>query len=87
MTAGLSPLECARKELEEEAGVSEDISRRLKMVDALTYAYFEEDSISREAEFVFDIKLPEDFKPENKDGEVDQFYFMNLEQVILTRLY
>lgn len=81
LTAGLTPLECAQKELEEEAGVSAEIARRIKMVDVITYAYYKEDSVSRECEFVFDIKLPVDFKPKNMDGEVGEFYLMNVDEV------
>ena len=51
------------------------------MVDAITYAYSGENTINREAEFVFDIKLPADFKPVNCDGEVDSFYLMSIEEV------
>lgn len=55
----------------------------IKPVDAITYAYEEEndEGVCIEGEFVFDIKLPEDFVPKNTDGEVGEFYLMNIEQV------
>lgn len=37
-----------------------------------------------EGEFIFDIKLPIDFEPANKDGEVECFYLMNINQVWLS---
>lgn len=81
LTAGLSLIECAKKEMEEEAGVSEEIASRIKMVDAITYAYASDYCVNPEAEFIFDIKLPIDFKPVNQDGEVEEFYLMDIDQV------
>lgn len=81
LTAGLSVLECAKKELEEEAGLSKELAVNIKSVDAITYAYEKDEEICYEGEFVFDIKLPHEFKPENKDGEVEEFYLMTVDQV------
>jgi isopentenyldiphosphate isomerase len=67
--------------LEEEAGVGHEISSKIKMVDAITYAYSKNEYVHQEAEFVFDIKLPVDFKPVNTDGEVGEFYLMDVEEV------
>lgn len=84
LTAGLSVLECAKKELQEEAGLSEDLAHFIRPVDAITYAYEEElgEGVCIEGEFVFDIKLPVDFVPVNTDGEVQAFYLMDIEQVL-----
>jgi len=51
------------------------------------YAYSKENSINRETEFVFDIKLPVDYKPVNTDGEVDSFYLMNIDEVCLFEFF
>jgi 8-oxo-dGTP pyrophosphatase MutT (NUDIX family) len=76
----LSLLECAKKELEEEAGISSFSD--LKSVNAISYAYINKyKHVNNEAEFCFDIKLPVDFVPKNNDGEVDNFYLMNIEEV------
>ncbi len=85
LTAGLSLHECAIKELEEEAGLEDkEATKKLKQVDAVSYAYWGKDkkSVRMEGEFVFDIKLPKDFVPSNNDGEVECFYLMNVKQVI-----
>ena len=82
LTAGYTLFDCAKKELEEEAGVSENMTRNLKQVDAISYAYCKKGTVSREGEFVFDIKLKPDFVPKNTDGEVECFYLMNVNQVI-----
>ncbi len=73
--------ECASKELQEEAGLSEEMSRQVRAVDAITYANELEEGVNVEGEFVFDIKLPADFVPRNMDGEVEAFYLMDVEQV------
>jgi len=85
LTAGLKLIECAKKELEEEAGVTEELAKLIKPVDGITYAYEEEneEGVCIEGEFVFDILLPSDFIPTNTDGEVDSFYLMNVEQVMI----
>ena len=76
-------MECAKKELQEEAGLSEELASTIIPVDAISYAYEEEgEGICIEADFVFDIKLPNDFQPINTDGEVESFYLMSIDQVI-----
>ena len=68
--------------MEEEAGVGPELSSNLKSVNAISYAYINKyQHISNEAEFCFDIKLPPDFVPKNNDGEVGEFYLMDIDQV------
>lgn len=50
-------------------------------MDAITYCQRRINEINREAEFVFDLKLPVDFKPNNQDGEVECFYLMSIDEV------
>lgn len=57
------------------------MSLGIKAVDAITYVNELEEGVSFEGEFVFDIKLPDDFVPHNTDGEVEEFYLMDIEQV------
>ena len=73
--------ECAVKELQEEANLSGDLIKNLKQVDAISYAYDRSDGVWPEGEFVFDIKLPVDFVPQNSDGEVECFYLMSIDEV------
>jgi isopentenyldiphosphate isomerase len=86
LTSGLTTRECAIKELEEEAGVSKELASTLKSVDAITYAYVGSQGVKNETEFVFDLKLPEDFKPFPRDGEVECFYLMSIDEVIFRNL-
>lgn len=80
LTAGLSPSECAIKELEEEAGCVGEAAAKLKPVSTLSYAYLKE-GVAMEAQFIFDLKLPVNFVPKPTDGEVEQFYLMGVEEV------
>ncbi len=78
----MSLIDCAKKELQEEAGLTEEMASNIKPVDAISYAYEDQDEgICIEADFVFDIKLPNDFVPQNTDGEVECFYLMSVKQV------
>lgn len=75
-------MECAIKELEEEAGVSKELASKIKSVDAISYAFIGTNGVKNETEFVFDLKLPLDFTPFPKDGEVECFYLMDVNEVI-----
>lgn len=82
LTSGLSIQECAKKELDEECGIMDDkLLLKLKLTDVVNYAQQCDDGLYREALFVFDLKLPFDFKPQNKDGEVESFFFMSIAEV------
>lgn len=80
LTSGLGVVECAIKELEEECCLSSDLAKNLRQVDAITYANITEHGITRECEFVFDLKLPESFQPKVGDNEVEQFYLMTIDE-------
>ena len=61
-----------------------EIALKLKPVDAVSYAYFDQSGILFETQFVFDLKLPLDFIPMNIDSEVECFYLMRIDEVCLT---
>lgn len=46
-----------------------------------SYCYVDERGINAETQYVFDVELPPDFEPKNADGEMQNFYAYNLEQV------
>jgi len=81
---GISPLENVVKECKEEAGISEALSReRAQAASAVSYTYNERDGqINRSVLFCYDIQLPPDFIPKPVDGEVDEFFLKNLNDVI-----
>ncbi len=74
--------------MQEEAGLTEEMTLNLKPVDAISYAYQEENKgICIEADFVFDLKIPNNFEPKNTDGEVECFYLMDIQQVFIIHNY
>ncbi|XP_021741573.1 nudix hydrolase 20, chloroplastic-like [Chenopodium quinoa] len=61
------------KECEEEAGISISISKKVEPVGAVSYMDINGDRLKRDVLFCYDLKLPEDFVPDNNDGEVESF--------------
>ena len=66
--------------------MSGELIKNLEQVDAVSYAYDRSDGVWPEGEFVFDIKLPADFVPQNTDGEVECFYLMSIDEVSATSI-
>lgn len=46
-----------------------------------SYTYEDEDGVSSECSFIFDLELPPTFKPSAGDGEVQKFYLLPIEKV------
>lgn len=91
--AGISLIENLIKESAEEANIPEEISKQAKLVSELNYLgknklkKSPKDSVNNmlgmnsDTLFNYDLWLPEDFVPENTDGEVDEFMLMSLEEM------
>ncbi|QZA78990.1 DUF4743 domain-containing protein [Deefgea tanakiae] len=67
-------LDCAIRELKEEAGVTRDVAKRIEFVETIHIQRNESDGTHNEILYCFDLALPEDFVPCNQDGEVATFY-------------
>ncbi|KAG2718558.1 hypothetical protein I3760_03G225600 [Carya illinoinensis] len=61
------------KECEEEAGIPRSIANEAIPVGAVSYMDIDGYRYKRDVLFCYDLKLPESFRPENQDGEVDSF--------------
>lgn len=70
------------KEAEEEAGIPASLIERAVPVGAITYLMENEIGIRDGVLFVYDLELPADFRPQNRDGEVVDFQLMPAERVI-----
>ncbi|KAK3780849.1 hypothetical protein RRG08_059490 [Elysia crispata] len=81
LPAGMGVLECARKECQEEASVSDKLLERLKPVGCISYFYEDERGLQPESQFVFDLELPEDFTPVNADGEMGSFQLLSMSEL------
>lgn len=81
LSSGLGVLECARKECQEEASISNEYLKNLKPANCISYCFEDERGVFPECEFCFDLLLPLSFKPINADGEVANFELLTIDQV------
>jgi 8-oxo-dGTP pyrophosphatase MutT (NUDIX family) len=70
------------KEAEEEAGMPACLIERAVPVGAVTYLMENEIGIRDGVLFVYDLELPAQFVPQNRDGEVVEFQLMPARHVI-----
>ncbi|SJX62838.1 uncharacterized / related to thiamin pyrophosphokinase [Sporisorium reilianum f. sp. reilianum] len=83
IVAGDLPMESMVRECEEEANLEQAlVERHIKQTGVLSYCYRTQRGwIQPEVEYVYDLPLPADVELQPKDGEVDHFELMTLEQV------
>ena len=79
--AGIGRLDNVIKESAEEANIPESIANTAKFVSTIHYRGASSRGMNVDTLFNYDVFLPEDFVPENTDGEVDEFILMTLEEV------
>ncbi len=91
--AGISLMGNVIKESAEEANIPEHLASQAKLVSEIHYLgkntlkKSPKDSVNNklgmnsDTLFNYDLWLPEDFIPENTDGEVDEFMLMSLEEM------
>ncbi|XP_060678401.1 thiamin pyrophosphokinase 2 [Hemiscyllium ocellatum] len=80
--ASLGVMETLLKECQEEACIPDSIARNARPAGTISYTYEDDAGIFPECQFVYDLEVPVDFRPEVGDGEVLEFYLWSLEQVI-----
>ena len=79
--AGIGRLENVIKESAEEANIPESLASQAEFVSEIHYKTETHRGLHDDTLFSYDLYLPEDFIPENTDGEVDEFILMSLEEV------
>ncbi|MCF6188950.1 MAG: DUF4743 domain-containing protein [Cocleimonas sp.] len=79
--AGIGRLENVIKESAEEANIPKSIASTAELVSIIHYRGASSRGMSVDTLFNYDVYLPEDFIPENTDGEVDEFILMPLEEM------
>ncbi|XP_077980641.1 uncharacterized protein LOC144435876 [Glandiceps talaboti] len=82
LPAGVPILECLVQECGEEASIPECIARTAVPTGTVSCCYVDERGISPEVDFVYDLELPVDFQPKICDGEVSEFHFCTVEQIM-----
>ncbi len=75
--AGYSPLETLLKECGEEAGLPETLARRAVPIGRFRVLRSVPDGVHDETIHAFDLELPGDFAPTNRDGEVADFTLLD----------
>ena len=73
LPAGEDLLDCARRELWEEAGVPLELSAALQPCGALRTRRIEPEGLHDEILHIYALQLPDGFVPANRDGEVSEF--------------
>ncbi|KAJ3586547.1 hypothetical protein NHX12_012944 [Muraenolepis orangiensis] len=81
LAAGMSIGDTAVKECWEEACIPAAIAGMARPVSTVSYTYEDEEGVFPESQFVFDLELPADFQPSVGDGEVQEFYFLPMDEV------
>nr|XP_023683979.1 uncharacterized protein YJR142W-like [Paramormyrops kingsleyae] len=81
LAAGNSVKQTLLKECEEEACIPACTAKAARPVSSVSYTYEDHEGIFPESQFVFDLKLPSEFKPQIGDGEVEEFHLLPLHKV------
>ncbi len=79
--AGIGRMSNVIKEAAEEAAIPESISSKAEYISEIHYRGENTRGMNIDTLFNYDLWLPEDFTPENTDGEVDEFILMSLEEI------
>ena len=74
--------ETIRKEAWEEAGIPEPLMKGVSCASVVRVEYSVPEGLHREILFTHDLWLPEDFRPQNQDGEVAEIRRMPVEDVM-----
>lgn len=82
LSVGYSVLETAYKEAEEEASIPRELMVRLRPCGCVSFFFESERGLFPNTEFVFDLELPIDFVPNNKDGEVEIFELLPAQEAL-----
>ena len=78
---GISLKDNLLKECAEEAAIPAIIAAASVPVGAISYVTERPEGLRRDVLFNYDLALPADFRPDNTDGEVEDFQLMELDAV------
>lgn len=84
IVAGDLPMESMVRECEEEANLEPSlVEKYIKQTGVLSYCYKwnDDDYVSPEVEYVYDLPLPPEVTLQPKDGEVDHFELLTLDEI------
>ncbi|HXF54207.1 MAG TPA: DUF4743 domain-containing protein [Hyphomicrobiaceae bacterium] len=78
---GMTARNCLIKECAEEAGIPEEWAARAPAVGAITYCAETTEGLRPDVLFCYDLELPREFRPACRDGELESFALMPIEEV------
>jgi len=70
------------KECAEEANIPEKVAQQAKPVSMVSYLMDNKQKLQYDNLFIYDLKLEENFVPENTDGEAEEFFLWPVEKVM-----
>lgn len=82
LPAGESLLDCAVRELYEEAGIPPEVARQVHPAGSLLTRRREKEGWHDERLWVYNLMLPEGLEPRNQDGEVSEFVCLSPDQAM-----
>ncbi len=82
IASGYTVDETIRKEAWEEAGIPAALLAGVSCASVVRVEYSVPEGLHREILFAHDAWLPEDFRPQNQDGEVARLYCLTIPEVI-----
>jgi len=84
LSHGERPGENVIRECLEEASIPAELARRARPAGVVSYSQRDETGwgVKRDVIFCYDLELPEDFKPQANDGEVESFELWDMNRVI-----
>jgi 8-oxo-dGTP pyrophosphatase MutT (NUDIX family) len=82
IASGYTVDETIRREAWEEAGIPASLLAGVCCASAVRVEYSVPEGLHREILFAHDAWLPEDFRPQNQDGEVARLYCLSIPEVI-----
>ncbi|HEY5606874.1 MAG TPA: DUF4743 domain-containing protein [Alphaproteobacteria bacterium] len=80
--AGIGLMDNLVKEAEEEASIPPELAATAVPVGAVSYCLEAEEGLRPDVLFCYDLELPPDFVPVNRDGEVAEFQLWPVEHVL-----
>lgn len=80
--SGITPFDNLLKECGEEAGIPETLARTAVDAGWISFLARRTDGVHHGHYFNYDLELPADFEPVNRDDEVEAFYLWPVEKVL-----
>jgi 8-oxo-dGTP pyrophosphatase MutT (NUDIX family) len=76
VTAGLTPFQVLVKEAWEEAGIAAELAQKATPGGTIRVLREVPEGVQSEVVSIYDLELPQDFQPQNQDGEVSEFQLL-----------